>query len=287
MNSKIESKNNYKNPKGLEMYFSPEIAEKFSELEQNEKNFRVAKIVDAVLMQESANIKGPIYSAELGGGAHPDRYDNFFEKLIVETGHMDWVDVSPFMLEEAKKYISDEKYQKRREVITFIKKDILEYLRNLEPGKLDIAIMKYTIDHIENLEKLFFLLWEKLALGGKFIATIGIISPELKSYSTNARFLYNGKQFPNNETRILRDGDSFTVKFFKVSGDSKAGYLEGAETLKYYHSVEKIRRLADFFGFDIFLGDWKDLVSGEKKNNEKTDQCILTLTKKMSRNDFS
>jgi len=57
--------------------------------------------------------------------------------------------------------------------------------------------------------------------------------------------------------------------------------------LKYYHSVEKIRRLADFFGFDIFLGDWKDLVSGEKKNNEKTDQCILTLTKKMSRNDFS
>jgi len=57
--------------------------------------------------------------------------------------------------------------------------------------------------------------------------------------------------------------------------------------LKYYHSIEKIRRLADFFGFDIFLGDWKDLVSGEKKNNETMDQCILTLTKKMSRNDFS
>ncbi|PIU09083.1 MAG: hypothetical protein COZ85_04145 [Candidatus Moranbacteria bacterium CG_4_8_14_3_um_filter_34_16] len=226
MNSKIESKNNYKNPKGLEMYFSPEIAEKFSELEQNEKNFRVAKIVDAVLMQESANIEGPIYSAELGGGAHPDRYDNFFEKLIVETGHMDWVDVSPFMLEEAKKYISDEKYQKRREVITFIKKDILEYLRNLEPGKLDIAIMKYTIDHIENLEMLFSLLWEKLALGGKFIATIGITSSELKSYSTNASFYITVNNFPTMKLAFCEMGIALLLNFSKCQAIPKPVILK-------------------------------------------------------------
>ena len=37
--------------KELKMYFSPEIAEKFAQLEQNEKNYRVAAIVDRVLMQ--------------------------------------------------------------------------------------------------------------------------------------------------------------------------------------------------------------------------------------------
>ena len=29
----------HKNQKGFEMYFVPEVAEKFAELEQNEKNF--------------------------------------------------------------------------------------------------------------------------------------------------------------------------------------------------------------------------------------------------------
>ena len=99
--------------------------------------------------------------------------------------------------------------------------------------------MKYTIDYMNNLDALFELLSAKLAQGGKLIATIGITSPELKSYSTNARFLYNGEQFPDNETRTLKDGDNFTVKFFKVLGDPGGGYIEGAETLKYFHSTEK------------------------------------------------
>lgn len=280
MKPEINPQNLSNNYKGLEMYFSPEIAEKFAKLEQNEKNFRVAQIVDTILLQETANLKAPIYSAELGGGAHPDRYDKFFSKLINEGGHMDWVDVSPYMLELAKKYILNEKYQNRKEVVTFVKSEILEYLRDFENEKLDLAIMKYTIDHIDNLDELFKLLSEKLTQDGKLIATIGSTSPELKSYSTNARFLYNGEQFPNNETRTLKDGDNFTVKFFKVSGNPSAGYLEGAETLKYYHSAEKIKQLAESFGFDIFLGDWKDFVPRENQKNETMNQEVLVLTKK-------
>jgi len=280
MNSEIKPQNTFNNYKGLEMYFSPEIAEKFAELEQNEKNFKVAQIVDIILIQESADLKAPIYSAELGGGAHPDRYDEFFRKLSNGGGHMDWVDVSPLMLELAKKYISNEKYQNQKNVITFIENEILDYLRGLEDEKLSLTIMKYTIDHIDNLDVLFKLLSTKLTQGGKLIATIRSISPKLKSYSTNARFLYNGEQFPDNETRTLKDGDNFTVKFFKVSGDPTAGYLEGAETLKYYHSAEKIKHLADSFGFDIFLGDWKDFVPQENQKSEIMDQDILVLTKK-------
>ncbi len=216
MNPEMKSQNPSNKRKGLKMYFFPEIAEQFAELEQNEKNFKVAQIIDTVLIQESANMKAPISVVELGGGAHPDRYHEFFNKLLQKPrGHIDWVDVSPFMLELAKKYISNEKYQNRNEVITFIEKDILEYLSGLENEKLNLAIMKYTIDHIGNLNDLFKLLSVKLTQGGKLIASIGSTSPELKSYSTNARYLYNSEQFPDNETRTLKDGDNFTVKFFQ------------------------------------------------------------------------
>ncbi len=101
-----ETQNHFNNYQGLEMYFSREIAEKFAELEQNEKNFRVAEIVDRILMQETVGLSKPIQAAELGGGAHPDRYHKFFNKLIENPrGHIDWVDISPYMLELAEKYI--------------------------------------------------------------------------------------------------------------------------------------------------------------------------------------
>ncbi|MDD5626227.1 MAG: methyltransferase domain-containing protein [Patescibacteria group bacterium] len=274
-------KNHFNNHKGLEMYFSPEIAEQFAELEQNDKNFRVAEIVDRTIMQEIKDMTDPIYAAELGGGAHPDRYHEFFSKLLKEPhGHIDWVDISPYMLELAEKYISDEKYQNRKEVITFIKNEILEYLQGLENEKLDLAIMKYVIDDINNLDELFKLLALKLKQGGKIITTIGYSNPKMKSLHTNARFLYNGEQFPDNEIRILKDGDNFTVKFFKVSGDPNSGYLEGAETVKYFHSAKKIKQLAESYGFDIFLGDWKDLIKQDNQGGESMNQEILVLTKK-------
>jgi len=184
------------------------------------------------------------------------------------------------MLDLAKKYISTKEYQKRKNIINFVNDDILGYLQKIPDEKIDLAIMKYTIDHIKDLEKLFELLAKKLKSKGRLVATIGMLSPELKSIATNARFLYKGKEFPENETRILKDGESFTVKFFKESGNPKAGYLEGAETIKYYHSPEKIKELAQKFGFDIFLGDWKNLIPKNKQNDEKMEQDILVLRKK-------
>ena len=258
------------------MYFNRSVAEKFAELEQNEKNFRVAEIVDDVIMSEIKDMKNPLYSAELGGGAHPDRYHKLFAQLLSEPkGHMDWVDVTPYMLDLAKKYIDNEKYKDRLNVIKFVEDGILEYLEKLPNEKLDLAIMKYTIDHIADLDKLFELLSQKLKAGGKMVASLGVLDPELKSISTNARFLYNGQEFPEDEVKVLKDGDNFTVKFFKVSGDPKSGYLEGAETIKYYHSEEKIRELAQKYKLDVSVGDWKELLGAKEGMN----QLILVLRK--------
>ena len=107
--------------KKLGMYFDLKIAKLFAEHEQNEKNFRVAAIVDKIIMLEITHLPAPIYAAELGGGAHPDRYHEFFDYLLKEpNGHIDWVDVSPYMLQLAKKYMSHGKYKKRKSIISFI-----------------------------------------------------------------------------------------------------------------------------------------------------------------------
>ncbi len=266
--------------KGLDMYFNREVAENFAEREQNEKNFRVAAIADRIIELELKEFSGPLQAAELGGGAHPDRYDKFFERLLEDGGRIDWVDVSPYMLKLSKKYIDTPEYKNRQKIIDFIQADIISYLEKLPNNALDLSIMKYTIDHIDDLDELFELLAQKLKSPGRLVATIGVLSPELKSISTNARFLYNGQEFPENETRILKDGDTFTVKFLKESGNPAAGYLEGAETTKYYHSPEKIKQLAEKYGFEIFLGDWKDLVPEDLSEGEKMDQDILVLRKK-------
>ncbi len=274
----MESSENREN---IQMYFDPEVTKHFAQHEQNEKNFTVANIVDATIMQEMSEISDPLYVAELGGGAHPDRYHSLFDRLLEEPqGKIDWVDISPHMLVLAKEYISDEKYLKRKEVINFVASEILEYLKNLEDEILDLAIMKYTIDHIEDLDELFKLLSLKLKTGGRLVSGIGTSSPVLKSISTNARFLYKGEEFPEDETRILKEGETFTIKFFKISGKPSLGYIEGAETTKYFHSAEKIKNFAKKNNFEVFLGNWKEFVKQENQRGIEQDQEILVLTKK-------
>jgi ubiquinone/menaquinone biosynthesis C-methylase UbiE len=253
MKNKIENLNK---TEGLEMYFNPEVAKKFSELEQNEKNFNVAKSIDNVICQEMKNKKFPVRVAELGGGSHPDRYDKLFNVLTQEPkGQIDWVEISPYMIDLAKQYLEEKNLENRKEVINFIESDILEYLSGLKDSSLDFALMKYTFDHIKDIETLFQLLQNKLKKQGKLIATMTSLNPQLKSISTNARFLYNGEEFSVDETRGLQDGDNFTIKFFKVSGDPSQGFLEGAQTTKYFYSSQKISELSKQYNLDIFLGD--------------------------------
>ncbi len=78
------------------------------------------------------------------------------------NGKIDRVDISPYMLKLAKEYIDTDEYRKRLSVIDFIENDIISYLEDLENNSLDLAIMKYTIDHIEDIDSLFLLLSKKL-----------------------------------------------------------------------------------------------------------------------------
>lgn len=260
------------------MYFNKSVARDFAEHEQNEKNFQVADIVDRVIMKAIGIVRENFQACELGWGAHPDRYHRFFSELIKDGWSIDWVDISPFMLELAKEYIDNDEYRDRLDVIRFIEKDIIGYLRWLEDESLDIAIMKYTIDFMGNLDELFYLLKEKLKKWSALVANIGALSPELKSVSTNARFLYNGKEFPEDETKMLKDGESFMIQFFRESWKPESGYIPGAKITKYYHSEVKYRELAQKYDFDIYVGDWREYL-GWDEDVEWLNQDILVLRK--------
>jgi len=260
----------------IKMYFDKKVVEDFAEHEQNEKNFKVAEIVDSVIMQTIWSIFSNFKAVELWWWAHPDRYHVFFDALIQNNWAIDWVDVSPHMLELAKKYIDTDVYKNRLDVITFIENDILSYLQSIDDNSLNLAIMKYTIDHIQDIDALFLLLSQKLKKWGCLVSSVWVLSPELKSISTNARFLYNGEEFSVNETRTLQDGDTFTVKFFNVSWKPEFWYIPWWETTKYYHSKEKYEQTAKKYWFDIFVGDWKQIVS---QQDNSMDQDVLVLRK--------
>lgn len=263
---------------GIAMYFNPAISAKFAEQEQNEKNFRTANIIDTIVMYRIKTLMPPLHIAELGGGAHPDRYHNLFKYLIKTKSKIDWVDISPIMLKLAKKYISKEEYKSRLNIINFIEGDILIYLEKLTDNFIDIAIMKYTFDHIKDIEKLFSLLSKKLKNNGFFIATMTTLKPEIRSVSTNSRYLYRGEEFPDNETRKLEEGEAFGIRHLKVSGHPELGTIPGAEVIKYYHTPEKIKSLAKKYNFRIFLGDWKEYLPKEKQT-ETMNQDVLILEK--------
>lgn len=264
----------------IEMYFDEQIARDFAEHEQNAKNFQVADIVDCTIMKAIGLVHEDFRSCELGGGAHPDRYHRLFAELIKNKWTIDWVDISPYMLELAKEYIDTDEYRDRFWVIQFVEKDIIGYFQELKDESMDLAIMKYTIDHIGDLNKLFDLFSKKLKKWSVLVASVGVLSPELKSISTNARFLYNGEEFPENETRILKDGDTFTVRFFQKSWKPEFWFIPGARATKYYHSESKYRDLAEKYDFDIYVGDWRGYLQWTEENEIELNQDVLVLRKR-------
>jgi ubiquinone/menaquinone biosynthesis C-methylase UbiE len=277
----VNKKNNKKNIEGIKIYFSKKTAREIAGREQNERNFEVAGIIDKILIQETKNFSGPLRAAELGGGAHPDRYHKFFGRLLEEPlSKIDWVDVSPYMLELAGEYLAKGGYQERKKTINYVQSDILQYLEGLNDGTLDIAIMKYTLDFIKDIEKMFGLLSKKLKRGGKLVATLGYqaMDGKLKSRSTNVQYFYQGKEIPGGSEIQLADGDEYAVKYFSGSADTDSPYVDDSQTLKYYYSPETLKRLAGKHGFHSFVGDWKELVK-PPSGGEGPKQAVLVLTK--------
>lgn len=265
-------------PPGMEMYFDRGTAEKFAELEQNEKHKSVSRVLDRVAIHELKDRPNPLHIAELGGGAHPDRYDAIYARLLEPpTGQMDWVDISPYMLQFAEKYLDKEGLAKRKEVTRFIQQGLLGYLQQQPDQSLDLALLKYVAAYLPpaEFETMTSLLSKKLKPGGCMVATYGYLKPELPSRSTNTKFFLNDVSVPEGEVKQLHHGDKIGIKFFKISGKPESGFLEGAESLHYYHSPEWIHQIASKHHLDCFLGDWSERIPAEERGEQTMDQGVL------------
>ncbi len=263
---------------GMKVFLSPNAAETFAKLEENKQHIQVANIIERAVLEALKDTTNPLHIAELGGGAHTDRYDRLFLKLSEDPkSQIDWVDMSPFVLTLAKKYTSNDSYQDRLEVIRFIEQDMLEYLVSQPDQSLDLINMKYTIDYVTDLSRLFSLAVQKLKPQRALVATLGMLNPELKSFSTSGRYFYNGQPIPEGETRTLKDGDVFTIKFFRANGDPASGHIDGVETTRCYHSPETFKSLAKAAGLEVFLGDWKEYVPLSHQEGDTKDQAILVM----------
>ena len=197
----------------------------------------------------------------MGGGAHIDRYDMLFDYLTRNKGSIDWVDISPYMIDGAKLISNQTAYKERKSVITFINKDILDYLYETKDDTIDVAIMKYTFEHISDPKVLFELLSKKLKKDGFLISDVSSRGGKIKSVTTNARFFIwdksHHKYISFENEYVLKDGDKFQLKFLKESGNPDSGYAEGLEVVKNYFSCETILNIARKSGLQASLEDWK------------------------------
>jgi ubiquinone/menaquinone biosynthesis C-methylase UbiE len=263
------------------MYAKEETARLFAERQQNERHRAVSDALDRVLVHALASHPRPWHATSLGAGAHPDRYDQLFALLLEEPrGIMDWVDDAAVMSVLAQEYLEKAGLERRRDVLSFIQKGIEEYLSALPDVSLDAAIMQYTMSFFPYLDPLFVSFARVMKPGGIVVATIGILEPVLKSVSGNARYSLNGEEVPLGETRPLQDGDQYLIKFLKEYKNPDAGYLEGAETVHYYHAKETIIRLGEAEGFETIVGDWRTFVPEEKQVGGTSDATAIIFLKK-------
>jgi len=267
-------------PKGLELYFDPVTAKLLAERQENYRHREVAEIIATIILDKLKDTPDPISVAALGAGAHADRYNSLFDRLLRQSeGHMDWVDFSPYMLAMAPDYLQKKGLENREKVISYIEQYSLQYLEQKAENSLDAVIMQYTLEDIQELELLFKLLAKAVKEGGIMVATIQA-SPEITSVHSNWRYLYQGKEFQENETRTLKDGEEWQLKCYKEVDNPAAGFIPGVETVKYFHSSETIAKLANKYGFDCFIGDWREPLPGELQNKFEIDQSVLILKKK-------
>lgn len=258
-----------------DMFKIEKIARDFAEQEQNEKHYAVAEIIDDIIIKKIKNKADPIHIVDLYAGAHPDRYEKLFKRLSEnKQNKFDWVDSSEIMLNLAEEYLNAGNLMRRFRVLDFIEKDSIKYLEELDDEELDLILLKYSINYVEDLDNFFNLVSQKLKKDSSLISTLTMTSPILKSISTNARFLYKGKEFPENETRKLEEGESFTIKLFNESENPEAGCIKGAETIKIYHSKEKIEELAKKHNLKYFIGNWKDYLDKEGDEDDEDEEEI-------------
>jgi hypothetical protein len=260
------------------LYHEEDLAGAIIALEHRSSHYRdLAQIMGYVAALEASKRSGSLYVAELGGGAHPEHYTHLWRVLEgLESGSVDWVDMSVYMLNHAKETFP----QPLVESVRFIPCDMMSYLQQIGDHALDMVLMKYTFNFLPPtvLESFFALLRQKLFRTGRLVATISVENGILPSRSQHVRYVHQGEEVPVGESRVLSEGEEYGVKFFANPDDPARGYV--GEIQLYYHSLGKLKSMAEKYGFDYFFGDWRALADNIPPDLSARSACFMILRQK-------
>lgn len=227
-----------------EMYMNQDTAKVFAGREKEDPNHgKISKIIEKTVLDLFTNKN--IKIANLGAGANPQKYKALLEK-IQSGSKMDWVDISPKMLELASKEVDSS------QEIRFIKNDFIGYLNSQDDKTLDCVIMQYAINYIENLESFFDLLSKKLNTSGAYIANLG--TKVLKN-NQEASFLVNGQEFTGQKSLV--SGDRYTIQFLNEDGtifaSTEKTFFSDEEILSKTAQYGLTAKIENIDGFEVVI----------------------------------
>lgn len=226
---------------GQEMYFDKEIAQTMIEREKNQEHILTAQTVENIALSEIEPRLG-LKIAELGAGAHPQRYPNLLEFLNKNEGRLEWVDQAPIMLDYAKKQVPKNKN------IDFAEKEMVSYLKQ-NKNEFDALILKYSFNYVisSSLEEWLKAMNESLKENAVVIATLNLYEEGLKPRSFNATYTINGNPIPHGYGP--KHNEIIEIHFLKKGGDESPNPETFADTKIIYYSPEKIKEAAQCVAF--------------------------------------
>lgn len=246
------------------LYTSPKACEEFTKRQNNPSHASISSVISAAVDKVRSDQNSIL---NLSGRGNPQ----FFEVLLSQFTESTWLVPS-----EAMKEIAERNGQSTN-ITQFAIGTPQEYLESLENDSIQLAFMKHTFAEIHNLEDFFHSLYNKLQIGGKFIANVSDRST-LKRHSSNGSYFIDGELVPEEGTE-LEDGQAYTVKFFQTYQEPNSGYITDGELNFYYYSLETIKEIAESTGFHIdYLGPQDQYVQIETPTEVNTNLLVITKT---------
>jgi ubiquinone/menaquinone biosynthesis C-methylase UbiE len=265
---------------GQEMYFDKEKAQEMIERENNVEHLFVSKIFEAVLYSEFKDKKS-LKIADLGAGAHLERYTKILSFLRKNGGKLYWVDQSPYMLEYASERVS-----LKLNNVVFVENDIVDFLEK-EKEFFDALVFKYSFNYLisKSLKEWMRTMYESLKRNGKVFANLHFHEEGIKSRSYNAIYKIKGKKVESGYKP--KNNEVIEVCFLKRPGDKSLNPEIFASTKIIYYSPEIIEKFAQEVGFSsvrIFKNweendIWRKTFEKLNHNLERKPKTFLLLEK--------
>ena len=239
-----------------QMYFNLEYVERIiarqRDYKNNQEHIGTSRVFQAIALTHLKKLRSNnIIVANLGAGACCDELNELFSFLAKKGGKIAWVDHSPFMIENAHKYLPSQYI----DTVNLYLQDWTGWLTGCEDDSLHFVYMEYTFNYLEDFKKFFLILTKKMANNGIFVANPNLYPKGLKGETTNAFYSINGQMIAENTVEYPVSGDVIGVHF-KTAVNSKQ--IITSYKVTYRDAKDILRVTKKYFKKAKILASWQE-----------------------------